>query len=90
MLKVDDNKFLRDEDDNLVAPFVTSFVAMELVYPGASVICCRLWDGTVQQGSEVAAADAHQFRMSPTSARRLAKLLLQCADELEGVDHPQQ
>lgn len=89
MFKVDDNRFLRKSDGTLAAPFVTSFVAAEMVFSGASVICCRLWDGTVLQENEVSPEDAHQFRMTAATARRLAKLLNQAADDLDGIDQPQ-
>lgn len=90
MFRADENNFLRDADGNLAAPLVSSFTIAEMIYPGASVICCRLWDGSVPQTLEVSAEDAHQFRLTSAAARRLANSLLAAADDLDGVDHPQQ
>lgn len=90
MFTVDENKFLKDANGAMAGSLVNSFVAAEMVFPGASVICCRLWDGTVAQETEVSPADALQFRMTTAAARRFAKLLLEAADEIDGVDHPQQ
>ncbi len=85
MYKVGDDNLLRNDNGGLIGPLVNSFAVGEMVFPGISLICCRLWDGAKGQESGVDDGNALQFRMTSESARQLAKLLLAKADEVEGV-----
>ena len=85
MYKVGDDDLLRNANGGLIGPLVNSFAAGEMEFPGLSLICCRLWDGTQRQESKVDEATALQFRMTCEDARHLAKLILEKADEIEGV-----
>lgn len=82
---------LTDKNGNALATFVDSFKLLEMHFPEASVILLRLFDhGTTATGQRVSAREANQVRMSAQSARRLAKLLNQAADALEGRQQPRQ
>ena len=83
----------RDARGIIPARFVDSFHLAELVHPGASIICLRLYEATedaTAPGQTMPRADLIQVRMSPRSARELARLLLDGADNLEGQGAPRQ
>lgn len=97
MFTIADDKFLRDKDGKLATTFVDSFSTVELIFPQASIIAFRLWESTEfpngalsADNNEVPIEKAHQFRISTTRARALATALIELADDLEGVGHPQQ
>ncbi|MEP4195923.1 MAG: hypothetical protein ABJL99_09840 [Aliishimia sp.] len=90
MAKIDSNKFITNEHGTALTTFVESFVVGELYNVSESVICFRLYDSIEDQSAEVAADRFYQFRMSPKRARALAEILLEVADELDGVGHTHQ
>lgn len=66
--------------------FIDSFEMAELIFPEISVIGLHLYDHSEPEKR----ATMRPVRMSPTTARRLARNLIEVADALEGVDHPRQ
>ncbi|MBO9451463.1 hypothetical protein J7426_14410 [Tropicibacter sp. R16_0] len=86
-----DDGLLVDQEGKALATFVDSFRTLELSFPEATVILLRLYEsGSAKPGQRVSARKANQVRMSPATARRLAKHLLSAADEIEGVGAPRQ
>jgi hypothetical protein len=86
-----DDGLLTDGEGMALATFVDSFKLLEMHFPEASVILLRLFEKeTSAPGQPVSAREANQVRMSAQSARRLAELLNQAADDLEGRQQPRQ
>jgi hypothetical protein len=89
---IDSDGLARNDDKTLRAPFVDSFQAVELVFPGASVICLRLYEATEHthgasspDNPDIPEAAAIQARMSSATARRVARELLALADALDAA-----
>ncbi|WP_373354100.1 hypothetical protein [Pseudoroseicyclus sp. CXY001] len=80
---------LRRESGAVATEFADGVVCGILEYEEGSFIVLRLFErGTAASGEYVNAADAHQLVLSEDSARQLARLLIDRADELHGVGHP--
>lgn len=82
----------RDARGVIPARFVDSFTTAELVHPGASVICLRLYDATTDApapGQTMTRAALIQVRMSADRARALAQALIASADALDANRAPE-
>ena len=90
MKRIDENNCVTDEDGALFTHFVDSIATFEMHFPSVSVIGVRLFDSSEDHNGTLADDQAHQFRMSPDSARRLAKALTKAADGIEGVGQSRQ
>ena len=77
----------RDARGIIPARFVDSFQLAELVHPGASIICLRLYEAgpkSAAPGATLPRADLIQLRLSPDRARALAMALTDAAETLQG------
>ena len=76
-----------------ISTMVNSAMASVMSFPVADLIVFRLYEagGTATTiGAEIPPEEQHQFRMTPSAARRLAKMLIDGADEIEGRGYPVQ
>lgn len=78
------------DEDWTKTEYVDSFATLELAFPMASVIGLRLHDSNQEALQPGHKSMPFRFRLSAGRARELAKLLIDAADEIEGVRQQRQ